>query len=381
MRITSEFRNFKENYIISRAEKKEERVIISSERSSELEIVELSESQKRAIDDFYVENYGRKIPYTWHQYYTSFTGRFDVRYFPERMYIPRFERYVNPPAYANVFGNKNLLPTIAKAAGVKYAETILISSDNIFCDEELNVLTEDEAVKYLADYGPLYIKKSIDSSGGVACFKVDFKNGFDATTGKSIKDYFTSLGENFIAQREIKQHPQLAAFESGSAATFRVITYIWNGQIYSCPLTLRIGRAGTCVANAAVIIAVDDDGIIHPDGYSKRGDRYVEHPDSHLKFENCCIPDASKLIDAAKLIHAVVPQLGIIHWDFAIDEKGEPVVIEANTKIGSIWLPEVVHGKGPFGENTASILRWMRFMENVKIDDRYKYHPGYTSLE
>lgn len=380
MRITSDYRNFKENYIIRHAEKKEEMVIVSSERSAELELVELSESQKREIDDFYIENYGRKIPYTWHQYYTSFTGNFDVCYFPERMYIPRFERYVNSPSYANVFGNKNLLPTFANAAGVNCAETILISSDNVFCDEKYNVLTEAEAIEYLSDRGPLYIKKSVGSSGGVACFKVNFQNGFDTETGKSIKDFFSCLGENFIAQREIEQHPLLSAFESGSAATFRVITYIWNSRIYSCPLTLRIGRAGTCVANAAIIIAVDDDGLVHPDGYSKRGNKYFEHPDSHVKFENYRIPDTPKLVDAAKRMHAMVPQVGIIHWDFTIDENEEPVVIEANTSIGSIWLPEIVHGKGPFGENTADILRWMRFMENVKIDDRYKYHPGYTTL-
>lgn len=54
---------------------------------------ELTKEQKEAIDKFYLENYGEKIPYNWHQLYTSFTGNFDEKYFPEFLYIPLLERF------------------------------------------------------------------------------------------------------------------------------------------------------------------------------------------------------------------------------------------------------------------------------------------------
>lgn len=377
MIITRECRDIKEKCIIKKLERHEMSVLNSPERSKNLKQIALTEKQKHEIDDFYKENYGSKIPYAWHQYYTSFTGNFNVNYFPEMLYIPRLERYMNSPGYAMMFGNKNQLPVYAKAAGVKAAETVLTVSDGVYCDSDCNLISEKDAVEILSEIGQIYLKKSINTSGGSGCFKVDFCNGIDSRTGKSVEEFISRLGSDFIAQKVINQHPLLAQFEKNSAATFRVITYFWKGEIYSCPLTLRIGRAGSDVANAAIIIAIDEDGLIHTEGFSKRGERYFEHPDSHVSFANCSIPDTPKVIAAAKRLHTMVPQIGIIHWDFTIDETGEPVVIEANTKIGSIWLPEIVHGKAPFGDNTADILRWMRFMKRISVDDRFKYRPGF----
>ena len=59
------------------------------------EMVQLSKEQKEAIDEVYMKNYGSKIPYIWHQYYTAYTGNFDPYYVPELLYIPEFERFMN----------------------------------------------------------------------------------------------------------------------------------------------------------------------------------------------------------------------------------------------------------------------------------------------
>lgn len=68
------------------------------------EMVQLSKEQKEAIDEVYMKNYGSKIPYIWHQYYTAYTGNFDPYYVPELLYIPEFERFMNIyPEYVKVF--------------------------------------------------------------------------------------------------------------------------------------------------------------------------------------------------------------------------------------------------------------------------------------
>ena len=59
-----------------------------------------------------------------------------------------------------------------------------------------------------------------------------------------------------------------------------------------------------------------------------------------------------------------------------IDADGNPVMIEANTHGGSVWLPEIAHGRGAFGENTAEVLRWLRLMKNTRPEDRAKYAFG-----
>ena len=86
-----------ENLLVRRARKAEIAKFRDPKRTAILDRADLSEAQKRGIDDFYLENYGRKIPYTWHRHNLAISGNFDVRFFPELLFIPEFERYMNQP--------------------------------------------------------------------------------------------------------------------------------------------------------------------------------------------------------------------------------------------------------------------------------------------
>ena len=68
--------------------------------------------------------------------------------------------------------------------------------------------------------------------------------------------------------------------------------------------------------------------------------------------------------------------IGVVNWDFTIDSNGEPILIEANLDGGSIWLIEMAHGKGPFGDNTEDVLKWLRFMKKLHVDEIEKYMFG-----
>ena len=66
-----------------------------------------------------------------------------------------------------------------------------------------------------------------------------------------------------------------------------------------------------------------------------------------------------ELIKTAKKLHLNAPQLGIISWDLTVDQNGEFVLIEANTRGQGIWISQMAHGCGPFGKNTEDILRYV----------------------
>ncbi|MBO7303945.1 MAG: hypothetical protein J6V09_01820 [Clostridia bacterium] len=72
-----------------------------------------------------------------------------------------------------------------------------------------------------------------------------------------------------------------------------------------------------------------------------------------------------------------IPQAAVVNWDFTINEDGEPVLIEANmkndTQAGSIWLPQMAHGKGAFGENTAKVLQYIRRAKKMSFTKRKNY--------
>ena len=61
---------------------------------------------------------------------------------------------------------------------------------------------------------------------------------------------------------------------------------------------------------------------------------------------------------------------------FTINEEGEPVLIEANINGGSVWLFQMAHGYGAFGEDTAEVLRWLHKVIKMGRKEREKHLFG-----
>lgn len=74
-----------------------------------------------------------------------------------------------------------------------------------------------------------------------------------------------------------------------------------------------------------------------------------------------------QVIQAAERMHHAIPQIGCVNWDFTVDQEGKAILIEANMSSGSIWLIQMAHGCGAFGEITPDVLRWLRKMKATPI--------------
>ena len=46
------------------------------------------------------------------------------------------------------------------------------------------------------------------------------------------------------------------------------------------------------------------------------------------RIEGYKIENFERLISAAEKMHYAIPQIGVINWDFTLNEEGEPVLIE-----------------------------------------------------
>lgn len=336
--------------------------------------VKLSPAQEAKIDDFYKENYGEKIPYTWHRYFTAYTGKFDVRYFPELLAIPEFERFMNPCTdYVNVFGDKNILPLLASAANVKMPATIVSRASGCYRDGRMQILSLDEAIKMVCTVGRVFIKPSVDSSSGRGCAILDVVDGRDSRSGKTVGEIFDLMGNDFVVQEIIRCHKSISDVYPGSVNTFRIITYRWNDKIEHCPVIMRIGRDGNFLDNVhagGMFVAVEDSGALHENAYTEFNKCYNVHPNTGVKFANCVISNFDKVISAAKQMHTAVPQIGMVNWDFTVNEQGVPVMIEANTHGGAVWLAQMAHGKGIFGDKTAEILKYIGAMKKLTPKQR-----------
>lgn len=342
--------------------------------------ISLTKEQKNKIDNFYKENYGKKVPHTWHRHFMAFTGQFDEKYMPELLYIPEFETYMNlNKSYSFVFSDKNILPYFANCAGVRIPETIISCTKGVFRNEQNRFIDKEEVLSILCDIGKVFIKPSVDTGSGVNCFVINVSGGTDLVSGEKIEDIIKRMGTDFVVQKLIKCHKSITDIYSGSVNTFRVISYLWNGEVRLLPAIMRIGRGGNFVDNAhagGMFIAVDDDGTLHKTAFTEFKDEYEFHPDTNLCYEGYKIELFPKVLSTAKRMHEIIPQIGVVNWDFTIDEEGNPVLIEINIFGGSIWLSQMAHGKGAFGEHTGEVLQWMAQMRKLSYLEKRKYAYG-----
>lgn len=207
--------------------------------------------------------------------------------------------------------------------------------------------------------GECFIKPSVNSSSGIGCRVLDVHNGIDQRTGNSIQEILSFYQSDFIVQEKIGANESLRKLSPDSINTFRIISYIWNGQIRIVPGVLRLGRIGKDVDNThagGIFVGVQQDGILREMAFTECHEVFFEHPDTHTVFDGYQIPQFNKVLLAVQEAHSHVPQIGIGHWDFTIDHKGTVVLIEGNMRYGGPWIIQMAHGEGLFGDDTDEIL-------------------------
>lgn len=342
----------------------------------------LSKEQQEQIDELYVTNYGEKIDYVWHQNYAAHANKFDYRFFPELLFIPEFEKFQNQNSAANrLMSDKNFLPIVAKSAGVKMPRTIISCTNGILRDADNHILTNTTSAELLSKYQRFFVKPTTGSCSGKSCKLITESDGFDLQDNILIIDKNKGVGysHNFVVQEVIKTHNTISALHPESVNTFRIITYLWNEMVEVMPVILRIGRGKNNVDNAhagGMFIAVHPNGSLGDHAVTEFNQQFTEHPDSGVVSKNHAIASYDKMVNAAKRMHEMVPQIGVVNWDFTVGTEGDPILIEANIGGGSIWLPQMAHGVGAFGEHTAEVLQWLRFMKSLKPSNRKGFVYG-----
>ena len=135
------------------------------------------------------------------------------------------------------------------------------------------------------------------------------------------------------------------------------MSLIMNGKVNILSTVLRMGVNGNKVDNASaggITCGVLENGQLKDVGYSADGIKYDKHPQGYI-FSNCVIPNYEKAIHMVKICHERMGHFRLVSWDIAIDEDGEPVLIEANLRNGECDFHQ--YNNGPlFGELTEQVL-------------------------
>lgn len=323
----------------------------------------LSSEQYKKIDNFFLKYYGEKIPYDWHRLYKSYTGKFTEEYFPEILFSSIYEPKVNPEDYRYVLDDKLLLNVFClDVNNVRTPKVFGVFCNGIYRDEKHMAMTRFEFLDRFSNVGEAVIKPTQDTSSGYGVYLVNLLEGTDQISGRSLEELINAYKGAYIIQEVIRPHEILKTLYPDSINTFRIITYLWDGVVNHCPLTLRMGQGGSYLDNAhagGIFIGVSDEGLLADKAFTEFQTVYDSHPDTGFIFENYHIPYVKDLIECAKRMHLNTPQLGIISWDLTIDEEGSFILIEVNTRGQAVWFPQMANGKAAFGKNTVGILRFI----------------------
>ena len=323
--------------------------------------VKWSRDEQKQFDDYWKSAIGRKIPSMWHKLYQASSGKFSVNYMPEYLYTTKIEPRMNDLLYSSVVEDKNFVELLSYNSKCVVPETIVVCSNGRFYNSNRRIIDKKEAINLILKNKNMIFKPATGSSSGkgIKTFhQLDYNN---------VESVILEYGKDFIVQKIIAQHSRFSKLNPSSVNTIRITTYILDEKIYHMPLCLRIGREGSSVDNihaGGLVIGVNDDGELLPEGYQlgygNCTKKYRKHPDTNVIFEKYRLPYIKDIIETAYMLHGRYLHVGIISWDFAINDKNEVVFIEANIRGQSVWICQMIHGKGAFEEQTKDILKLIK---------------------
>ena len=335
-----------------------------------LKDIKLTNEQKNEINCLWEKNYGKKIPHWWHRLYQSYTGEFDVNYFPEYIYSTNIEPFANQRFIVRTLGDKNLLDVLFDKKpniDVRTPLTILSMVNGNFFNGNRIPISKSHANELLENIGEVIIKITIDSNSGKGVKLFDIKNGIDQKSKLTVDNILKMMGPNLIVQERLVAHEAFSTIYPHSINTIRIVTYSLENEIFSAPLTMRIGQGGNYIDNAhagGMFIGVSDEGCLASEAFTEYQKRYKKHPDTGIIFDGYKIPYVREMIDSAKKLHSILPQCMFLSWDFMVDKNGSLVLIEVNIESQTIWFPQMANGRSFFGDNTEKMINISRRLRN-----------------
>lgn len=334
------------DYYRTLSQKKEARKILS-----EIPFQKLSRSQKISVTRYFERNIGITMhDMLWHEMYYSINGDFDVRYIPVNVVFQRIISRFNDENTMQAYSDKNTYDIRFKE--FNQPKTILKKWGGDFYIDN-SIVSEKVAVCLFSTLDDVIIKPTLETGQGhgVFCFRQD-------TLMISPEKYLQSLGNNFIIQERVKQHDKIAKFNPSSLNTFRIVTYRDRDNVYILNMTLKIGHTGEIVDNGhagGYFVGINEDGTLKKWIYSLKPFSKKETTESGVKVEGMFIPSFSKLKETVCNLSLLLPYHKIVGWDMAIDENGNPLLIELNINGFGVNIIQIPNGP-LLGKYTESIL-------------------------
>ena len=314
----------------------------------------LTKEQKKEIDNVWK---GINVDYRWFAWFNMFDENkesWSAYYIPSNIHYSIIDMYYTDYKRCRTIEDKNLNNLLF--FDVKQPKTIVRKISNSWFDDNYNIV-EPGKVKELLQINKKYIlKPSIDSGGGIGIVI------YNPDENTSIDDFIKNIDKcsNCIVQEFAGQYEGIASLDKNSLNTVRIITFFHNNKVYALSSIIRIGAGGSNIDNASVggiFCGINNDGYLKNIAYNDYGDIFRVHPTTNAVFSDHCIPKYTELVALSERLHnRLVDFSKLISWDFAIDESGEPILIEVNATQGGISFHQMCNGP-LFGNLTNEVIK------------------------
>lgn len=313
----------------------------------------ISDEYKKNIKEFWYKRYKIRVNYKWFAHYKHCFGEESVYYIPDNVFHSIIEPHFNKDEYIKCMSNKNFFENWLP--NLKHVNTIVRNIKGIWYDNQYNTLSDTKVFEILSKYTEFVAKPSVDSAGGAG---VKFVSNLKSIDGLYLlkKEFRT----DFVVQEVIKQHRDMSEIYPYAVNTVRIMTLNFEGDIYTLSALLRMGVNGNRVDNmvsGGVNCAIRPDGSLVNKLYNAVGKRFDGHPNTG-SVEGKYVPNFKQVEKVAHNAHKKLPYMGIISWDFAIGENGDPILIEFNLKPQGLDLHQRENGP-VFGKMTEKVLNYV----------------------
>ena len=153
--------------------------------------------------------------------------------------------------------------------------------------------------------------------------------------GSVLKDWYPQFGMRESADVDV-------LFDSSCCADVR-------------ELMVSLGYIVEEYGSGGITCGVKEDGRLKSVAYSKKGECYQQHPTTEVYFDEICIPSYESILESTEKPALSFPMFRMISWDWAVDEAGEPLLIEANLYNGELDFHQLNNGP-VFGVDTKEIM-------------------------
>lgn len=307
-----------------------------------------TKAQKKKIKEFW-KKYTHKNRCFFQILYSYINGEFSEKYIPYDLYVTKIDPYLNDEKFL-AMDNKCYYPMLFDC---KLPKTLFMRMNGVFYDSEYKIISKSEAIEIVKENKQAIFKPATISGGGmgIKVWKADsllsveeLLEGYD-----KLKDY--------VVQDVQAQHADIAKIHPSSLNTIRIMTLMIHGRIEILCGVLRMGANGGQVDNfcgGGIACGLEQDGRLKKYGYPESGYRVTEHPQAG-ELSQYYVPAYDKAKEMVLRQAEKFPYFRLVAWDVAIDENGEPVLIEANFSKGGLTLAQYTNGP-LFGEFTEEVL-------------------------